>query len=237
MAQTASKLVLDLATKIEQNSGAKLSFATDVTTPVTEWIPEKDMAATKPIKLRTAVQTKENGVTILQQFNPSFFLPEKSDVSCRVPGCAEKIPRMKPSDDSEHVKQDLFLCEIHRTKMANLVSKRCEQEETLVSVASYEHKDFYGYNNLIGALEKAYMHLVKKPATLNMPQNNVYPNTDLVLAEVFLNTRNFLIITHALLNPNGDNVQVVLPGWFVMLERILDQLRVPGNLLEHLVSM
>ena len=236
MTETTSKLVLDLATKINQNSGANLSFKTDVTTPITEWIQEKDMAATKPIKLRTARQTKDNVVMKLQQFNPSFFLPEKSEISCRAPGCLISIPREKTSNDSEHIKQDLFLCEIHRTKMANLVSKRCEQEEIFVSVASYKHEDFHGYTNLIDALEKAYLHLVKKPTTLKMPPNNVYPNTDLVLAEVFLNARNFLIITHALLNPNGDNVEVILPGLYVMLERILDLL-LEGNRLERLVSM
>ena len=227
MVKTASKLVLDLTTKIEQNSGTKLSFKTDVTTPVTEWIPEKDMAATKPIKLRTAAQTKENDVTILQQFNPSFFLPEKSEISCRAPGCTNKIPRMKPSNDSERIKQDLFLCEIHRTNMASLVSERCEKEKIFVSAASYKHEDFHGYTNLIGALEKAYMHLVKQPATLNR---------DLMLAEVFLNARNFLIITHALLNQNDDNVRVFLPGWFAMLNRIMDHLR-EHRVLERLVSM
>jgi hypothetical protein len=134
------------------------------------------------------------------------------------------------------MKQDLFLCEIHRTKLANLVSKRCEEEKISVSVASFKHEDFDGYTYLIGELEKAFTHLVKKPVTLNMPQNNLYPNSDLVLAEVFLNARNFLTITHALLNPNGDNRGVVLPAWFVMFDGIMNHLSQP-ELLERLVSI
>ena len=158
------------------------------------------MARTKAVKLRTAAETQQDGVTKLQQFNPSFFLVEKNAIPCRVPGCNTTTPRLKPSGGSQHIKQDLFLCEIHRTKLANLVSKRCEEEKISVSVASFKHEDFDGYTYLIGELEKAFTHLVKKPVTLNMPQNSLYPNSDLVLAEVFLNARNFLTITHALLN-------------------------------------
>ena len=194
------------------------------------------MTRTKVIKLRTAAETQQDGITKLQQFNPSFFLVGKNAITCRAPGCNETTPRLKPSGDLQHIKQDLFLCEIHRTKLANLVSKRCEEENIIVSVASYKHEDFDGYTYLIGELEKAFTHLVKKPHTLNMPQNSVYPNSNLVLAEVFLNARNFLTITHALLNPNGDNIGVVLPAWFAMFDGIMNHLSQP-ELLERLVSI
>ena len=235
--RTQSKLVLDLGTKIEQKSGAKLNFASGTTIPVEEWIPEKEMAATKAINLRTAAQTKQrDGVTKLKQFNPSFFLAEEHAISCRVAGCSETMPRLKPSGDSPHIKQDLFLCKNHRKGLASLVSKRCKEEGVSVSVSNYKQEHFNGYTSLIGELEKAFMHLIKKPATLNMSQNRVFPNSDLVLAEVFLNARNFLTITHALLNPNGDNVRVVLFAWFVMFDRIMDRLR-QSDVLERLVSI
>ncbi len=123
---TQSNLVLDLGTKIEQKSGALLNFRRGTTVPVEEWIPENKMTRTMAITLCTAAQTKQrDGVTKLQQFNPSFFLVEEHAISCRVAGCSETMPRLKPSDDSPHIKQDLFLCENHRTRLANLLSKRC----------------------------------------------------------------------------------------------------------------
>ena len=224
---TQGKLVLDLGTKIEQKSGTKLNFASGTTVPVEECrIPENKMDRTMAINLRTAAQTKQR-VTKLQQFNPSFFLVEEHAISCRVAGCSETMPRLKPSGDSPHIKQDLFLCEIHRTKLANLLSKRCEEESVTVNVSSYEQEHFNGYTSLIGELEKAFVE-----ATQNMPQN-------VKLAEVFLNARNFLTITHALLNPNGDNVRVVLFAWFVMFERVMESPR-PSlfqDTLDRLVSI
>ena len=209
---TQSKLVLDLGTKIEQKSGALLNFKRGTTVPVEEWIPENKMTQTMAINLRTAAQTKQHyGVTKLQQFNPSFFLVEEHAISCRVAGCSETMPRLKPSGDSPHIKQDLFLCKNHRKELANLLSKRCKEEGVSVNVSNYKQEHFNGYTSLIGELEKAFVE-----ATQNMPQNVK------LAAEVFLNARNFLTITHALLNPNGDNVRVVLFAWFVMFERVMD---------------
>ena len=231
-----SKLVKNLGVKIEQTSGAKLNFASEATVPVEDWIPGIEMARTKPINLRTAAQTQElGGITKLKQFNPSFFL-EEHEILCRVPGCSVTTPRLKASSESEHIKQDLFLCEVHQTKLANLVSKRCQEEDVFVSVASYNHDDFNGYTSLIGALEKAFMHLMKKPATLSVPQNRYYPNSNLVLAEVFLNARNFLTITNALLNPNVENRGVVLPGFLAMFNCIMDSLSKSPIILNRLVT-
>lgn len=228
-----SRLVLDFGNKIEQKSGARTNFERGTTAPVEEWIPETKMARSKAINLRTAAETqRKDGVIKLKQFNPTFFLVGEN-LPCRVPGCSVTTPRLKPS-----TKQDLFLCEVHRTKLANLVSERCDKEGISISTASFKHADFHGYTYLIGELEKAFMHLIKKPGTLNMPNDmpNVYFNSNLVLAEVFLNSQNFLTITQALLNPNGDNVGVALPGWFVMLDRIMSNLAQP-DLLERLVSL
>ena len=231
-----STLVLNLGNKIERTSGAKINFEQGTTAPVKEWIPETEMARSKAINLRTSAETKrEDGVIKLKQFNPTFFLVGK-DIPCRVPGCSATTHHSKLTKHSHHIKQDLFLCEIHRTKLANLVSERCEKEGIPLSTASFKHEDFHGYTYLIGELERAYMHLIKKPATLNMPNGSVYFNSNLVLSEVFLNSRNFLTITQALLNPDGDNVGVALPAWFVMVDRIMSKLT-QSNLLERLVSV
>jgi hypothetical protein len=192
------------------------------------------MARTEAINLRTTEQTKNHGsVTTLQQFNPSFFLLEESELVCRVPGCSVTTPRLKACSESQQLKQDLFLCEIHRTKLASMVSKRCQEEGVLVSVPSYEHDDFHDYTNLIGELEKAFMCLMKKPATL---YPRLYSNSNLVLAEVFLNARNFLTITHALLNPNYDNLAIVLPALLQVLQLIMDHHSEPEKL-ERSVSI
>ena len=232
-----SKLVKSLGVKIEKRSGAKLNFASEATVPVEEWIPEIEMARTKAINLRTAAQTQElGGITKLQQFNPSFFLVEENEIFCRVPGCSTTTPRLKASSESNPIKQDLFLCEVHRTKLADLVSKRCEEEDVFVNVASPNNDDFNGYTSLIGVLEKAFMHLIKKPATLSVPQNRHHPNSNLVLAEVFLNARNFLTITHALLNPNLENIRVYLPGFLALFNCIMDSLNKPRIILNRLVT-
>ena len=231
-----STLVLNLGNKIERTSGAKINFEQGTTAPVKEWIPETEMARSKAINLRTSAETKrEDGVIKLKQFNPTFFLVGK-DIPCRVPGCSVTTPRSKLTKHSHNIKQDLFLCEVHRTKLANLVSERCEKEGIPVSTASFKHEDFHGYTYLIGELERAYMHLIKKPATLNMPNGSVYFNSNLVLSEVFLNSRNFLTITQTLLNPDGDNLGVALPAWFVMVDRIMSNLT-QSDLLEQLVSV
>ena len=235
-----SKLVKNLGVKIEKKSGAKLNFASEATVPVEEWIPESKMARTKAINLRTAAQTQGlDGATKLlklQQFNPSFFLFEENEIFCRVPECHATTPRLNASGESQHIKQDLFLCEVHRTKLADIVSEICEEKSVFVNVINFKLDDFNGYTSLIGELEKAFTHLIRKPATLNMPQNPYFPNSSFMLAEVFLNARNFLTITHALLNSNCDNIRLVLPPWFVIFDRIMDHLKI-RHVLDDLVSI
>ena len=58
------------------------------------------------------------------------------------------------------------------------------------------------------------MHLKSKRLTTSSA-------TDSLLAEVFLNTRNFLIITNALLNPDNGNITTALSPCLLMLERFL----------------
>ena len=203
-----SQLVLELGNKIMERSGLTPDFDKVAKIPETEWISGQCMQAKKVIELRTAVETKDTkGVTTLRQFNPSFFLPKGSPISCRARGCPFKKPP-KHSDDSKDTKQDLFLCADHRKQLMDRVLEHCEQENISISeVSNWQPDDFNGYTSLIGLLEKTYLHV---------------KSCNLELAEVFLNVRNFLIITHALLNPEDDNVGIALPGIFAMLRRYLE---------------
>jgi hypothetical protein len=106
------------------------------------------------------------------------------------------------------------LCKGHRAKLTDLVSKRCAKENITLNLTNLKEDDLKGYTSLIGGLEKALMHLKSKRLTTSSA-------TDSLLAEVFLNTRNFLIITNALLNPDNGNITTALSPCLLMLERFL----------------
>ena len=226
LVQIPSKVVQASAKKIVQKSGATIDIQRVRT--VEEWIPETEMGPKKLINLRTAAETGMVGEIKLKQFNPSFFLLG-TNIYCRASGCSTEVPRSKPSSGSQDFKQDLFLCKAHRTKMRNLVSERCKQEKIHSISTAFRHEDFAGYTNVIGVLEKAYIDISKRNIATCEKKN-------LRLAEVFLNARNFLIITNALLNPNDDNAQEALPAVFALLEGIMDNLDQP-NFMERLVSL
>ena len=196
-----SKFILDIAKEIERKSGANQA----TTIPSKKWITERQMSKMKAIQLRTADDIKNESALAFPHFNPSFFLKDGSKVHCRIPGCSATTQRLK-SNSSKKIKQDLFLCSTHRARLTSEVVKRCAKEDVIVKVASFKQEDFNGYTSLIGQLEKAFTHVKK--------QNSL-------LAEVFLNTRNFLIITNALLNPNEDNTPTALAPYLTVFDRII----------------
>jgi hypothetical protein len=219
-----SKFILDIGKEIDVKSGAKINFAQGTTRPYQKWIAEGQLSKMKAIQLRTAKQTKNESAINLQQFNPSLLLKASCEIYCRIPGCSARKRRLKPTHSSQKIKQDLFLCDTHRAKMTNLVSKRCAQEGVIVNPANFKYEDFNGYTSLIGELEKAFMYLKKKTSA-----------TDSLLAEVFLNTRNFLIITNALLNPDEDNTTIVLAPFMTMFLRFLSYSNDP-KLLQNMLT-
>ena len=205
-----SKFILDIAKEIERKSGANQA----TTIPSKKWITEHEMSKMKAIQLRTGKDIENESDVALPQFNPSFFLKDGSEVHCRIPGCSATIQRLK-SNPSEKIKQDLFLCSTHRARLTSEVAERCAKEDVFVKVASFKQEDFNGYTSLIGQLEKAFTHVLKQ---------------DSLLAEVFLNTRNFLVITNALLNPDEDNTVIALAFFMKVLQSILSDVEDPKRL-------
>ena len=197
-----SKLVLDIGDHIEAAIDADTNSAQGLARPTEEWITGGKMPK-ETIVLRTAEDTKNESGVKLRQFNPSFLLKDFETVRWRFPGCPVK------SNSSEKVKQDLFLCSTHREELISEVKKRCAEGN--VAVPNYKQEDFNGYTSLIAKLEKAFIYFQKQASCA----------TNLLLAKVFLNTRNYLIITSALLNPNGDNQTTALPSCMAILESLL----------------
>jgi hypothetical protein len=209
-----SDFILDIGKKIEEVSGAKLNFPQEATVPEEKWIPqrqEKEMLLNKGIELRTEEQTQNLDVVELKKFDP-YCRQGNSLIPCRMPGCLETFETT--CTPKRRTKQDLFLCKAHRAKWTDLVSKRCAKENITLNLTIFKEDDLKGYTSLIGGLEKAFMHLKSKGFARKT-------TTDSLLAEVFLNTRNFLIVTNALLNPDIDNILAVLAPYLQMLRRFL----------------
>ena len=212
-----SKLVLDISNDIEAVIDADANSPRGLTRPTEEWITEDKMPKEK-IVLRTAEDTKNESGVKLRQFNPSFLLKDFETDRCRFPGCPVK------SNSSEKVKQDLFLCSTHREELISKVKKRCADGN--VDVPNYEQEDFNGYTSLIAKLEKAFIHFQKQAGVTNF-----------LLANVFLNTRNYLIITNALLNPNGDNETTALSSCMAILKSLLSCIKETGIVRAAIVLM
>ena len=214
MNKEISDFILDIGKKIEEISGAKLNFPQEATVPKEEWIAEDPKVMTLGgISLRTAEQTQNMDVVQLKKFDPCFLV-EQPKIPCRVPKCPETTT-VPSSSEEGRIKRDLFLCKTHREELADRILKRCAQENVTVDVTSFKTGDFKGYTSLIAALEKAFMHLKSKRLTTS-------GTTDSQLAEVFLNARNFLMITNSLLNPHENNVVIVLNACLKILSRLLE---------------
>jgi hypothetical protein len=207
-----SDFILDIGEKIELVSGVELNFREKGTVPEEEWTAEDLEVMTRGgISLRTAEQTRNMDVVKLKKIDPCFQLKQRK-IPCRVPECQETtVPH---SSGEGRIKRDLFLCKTHREELADLISKRCAEGNVIVDVTNFKNDDFKGYTSLIAVLEKAFMHLKSKRLTTSA-------TTDSQLAEVFLNARNILMITNALLNPVDENVGMVVNACLKILLQIL----------------
>ena len=226
-----SKFILDVGKKIEQISGAEPTIVEKDTAPALDWIrdpalewnKETKVSETKAIELRTAKQTQGENVVKLKQINPNFVVKDRSKILCRFPRCSSTTRRLQATHSSQKIKQDLFLCKTHRTHLKNNVTIRCSEENVTESL---RREDLEGYTHLIGKLEKAFTFLTKS-STLN--------TTDSAVAEVFLNTRNFLIITK-LLNPDENNTMISLPGYMAVLQEFLKQVTKEPEMIQKLIK-
>ena len=202
-----SKFILDISRKIEDRSGAKINLSQGTTGASEKWIAEREISKMKSIHLRTAEETKNGSVMKLQQFNPSALLENDEKIRCRIPGCSSTTHGIK---SSEEIKQDLFLCDTHHAKLTSALSKRCAQENVIVKDGNLKHEDFNGYTYLIDQLESAFRNILEAQSS-----------EDILLAEIFLNTRNFLFLTKALLNPDKDNTTTALEAVLSLLKEFL----------------
>ena len=206
-----SKFIQSIAKKIEEVSGfvsQKSMIPTEVRYLQVEPIQGK-------VILRTVEETQNMDVVQLRQFDP-HFQNNDTEIPCQFPGCSETrkfVQECESQEKSKKIKRDLFLCKVHRKKLTSSVLKYCRNENVTLDGETFKENDFTGYTSLIGVLEKAFMHLQSKWwKSVN----------DFLLAEIFLNTRNFLLIANALLNPDEDNTATVLGPYLTALLKFLD---------------
>ena len=159
------------------------------------------------VTLRNAGHQGAHEEIVLLQFDPNFT---STEVFCRHPSCNSRYLEAAKSG-----KRDLYLCPFHQQKLKDAISDTLAKKNIQIATTKEnpDPRQFDGYTSLIGVLEGAY-HDAKKFQALERRSPMV--------EEAILNVRNFLIITNAVLNPNGHNLQLALPPVFRILLLILE---------------
>ena len=140
---------------------------------------------------------------VLPQFDPNL---RSNAVVCRHPTCKNKNPDAPKR--STCVKRDLYLCPTHRERLKSHICEAMAKEEIEFHEGEFasEPGRFDGYTSLISLFDGASRH-----------------SKNQTVKEAALNTRNFLIITSTLLNPDDENLSVVLPPVAAVTSRIVSQ--------------
>ena len=159
------------------------------------------------VTLRKAGHQRAHEEIVLLQFDPNFT---STEVVCRHPSCNSRNLEAAKSG-----KRDLYLCPHHQQKLKDAISDTLAKRNIQIPTTKEnpEPRQFDGYTSLIGVLEGAY-HDAEKFQT---PQKK-----SPMVEEAILNVRNFLIITNAVLNPDGHNLRIVLPPVFTFLLNLLE---------------
>lgn len=159
------------------------------------------------VTLRNAGHQGAHQEIVLLQFDPNFT---STEVVCRHPSCNSRYLEAAKSG-----KRDLYLCPHHQQKLKDAISDTLTKKNIQIATTKEnpEPRQFDGYTSLIGVLEGAY-HDAKKFQALERRSP--------LVEEATLNVRNFLIITNAVLNPDGHNLQLALPPVFRILLLILE---------------
>ena len=159
------------------------------------------------VTLRNAGHQGAHEEIVLLQFDPNFT---STEVVCRHPSCNSRYLEAAKSG-----KRDLYLCPHHQQKLKDAISDTLIKKNIQIATTKEnpEPRQFDGYTSLIGVLEGAY-HDAKKFQALERRSP--------LVEEATLNVRNFLIITNAVLNPDGHNLQLALPPVFRILLLILE---------------
>ena len=140
---------------------------------------------------------------VLPQFDPNL---KSNGVVCRHPRCKKKNPDAPKRGTC--VKRDLYLCPNHQHELKSSIRQTMAKEgiEFPDSEFASEPGRFKGYTSLISLFDEAF-HQSKNETVI----------------EAALNTRNFLIITSTLLNPDDNNLSVALPAVANLTGRIVSQ--------------
>ena len=159
----------------------------------------KELFGTKfdnKVTLRKAGHQGAHEQIVLLQFDPNF---RSTEVVCRHPSC-----NSRNLEAAKIGKRDLYLCPHHQQELKDAISDTLVERNIQIPTTkeNSEPRQFDGYTSLIGVLEGAY-HGATKFQTLQKKSPMV--------KEAILNVRNFLIITNAVLNPDGHNLELVLP--------------------------
>lgn len=140
---------------------------------------------------------------VLPQFDPNL---KSNAVVCRHPRCKKENPDAPKKGTC--VKRDLYLCPNHQHELKSSIRQTMAKEgiEFPDSEFASEPGRFEGYTSLISLFDEVF-----------------HQSKNETVREVALNTRNFLIITSTLLNPDDKNLSVALPAVADVSGRIVSQ--------------
>ena len=161
---------------------------------------------------------------ILHHFDPNF---QSTDVYCRQPSCGNRNP-----EAAKEGKRDLYLCPLHRknliTSIANALATRKIDIPKITKVP--EEEQFTGYTSFIGLLERAY-HNSKIFGRFAGKESTP------MIEEAILNVRNVLIVTSTVLNPDENNLALILPYLYQIFQHILNSRHECISIVADLVSL
>jgi len=171
------------------------------------------------VTLRDAGQVGANEDIILCQFDPNFA---STDVYCRHPSCGNRNP-----EAAKGGKRDLYLCPLHRKNLITSIENALAMRNIDIpeNTEVPEEERFTGYTSLIGLLDRAYQDSKKFGRFEEGKSTHM-------IEEAILNVRNFLIITSTVLNPDENNLALLLPNTICILRLILEN----SNSAENLVA-
>lgn len=140
---------------------------------------------------------------VLPQFDPNL---KSNAVVCRYPTCKNK--NLDAPKRGTCVKRDLYLCPNHRERLESRICEAMAEEGIEFHKGEFASDPgrFEGYTSLISLFDGA-----------------ARESKNETVREAALNTRNFLIITSTLLNPDDENLSVALPAVAEVTERIVAQ--------------
>ena len=151
----------------------------------------------------------KNEDIVLLQFDPNFM---SNEVVCHHPSCQNT--NLKAAKRVKDVKRDLYLCPNHQEVLKSRVCEAMEKEKIQFPLSEFaaEPVRFEGYTEIISLLDRAF-HETKKVPTIKTSSR--------IVEEAILNVRNFLITTSTVINPDFENLALVLPPVLQILPLIL----------------